>query len=212
VPLLTLAEHQQLVENYADLNINPSRGLIIAGQSSGADIALVLAHLYAEEHVSSPPLTGLFLACPMVMTSDTVPEKYKDRFISMEQNAEGSLITAESIKFIMCECYILVPGHEATDHSVSAVYKADMTSPLALPILFPDHSKLPRTYLQVCGMDPMRDGGLILEQVLKDSGVETKTDIYAGLPHAFWALFMHAEFTKRHVKDSSEGLAWLLKG
>ncbi|OIW26347.1 alpha/beta-hydrolase [Coniochaeta ligniaria NRRL 30616] len=183
-----------VAENHADLNINLSRGFIIAGESSGADIALVLAHLYAEEQLSSPPLTGLFLSCPMVMNRDTVPEKYKDSFISMEQNAKGPIITPESIEFIM------------------SVYKADVSSPLALPILFPDHSKLPKTYFQICGMDPLRDGGLIFEQVLKDCGVETKTEVYPGLPHAFWAPFMHASFTKRHTKDSTDGLAWLLKG
>lgn len=94
-----------VTENHADLNINLSRGFIIAGEATGSDMALVLAHLYAQEQVSSPPLTGLFLSCPMVMTSDTVPEKYKDSFISMEQNAEGPIITRESIDFMMhCEC------------------------------------------------------------------------------------------------------------
>jgi hypothetical protein len=39
----------------------------------------------------------------MAMTRDTVPEKYKDYFISMEQNAKGPLLTAESIDFIMCQ-------------------------------------------------------------------------------------------------------------
>ncbi|KAB5513580.1 Alpha/Beta hydrolase protein [Coniochaeta sp. 2T2.1] len=183
-----------VAEHHAELGINPSRGFIIAGESVGADIALVLAHLYAEEQPPLPPLTGLFLTCPMVMTRDTVPEQYKDRFISMEQNAGGPFITAESIEFIM------------------SLYKADKSSPLAVPILFPDHSKLPKTYLQICGMDPLRDGGLIFEQVLKDCGVETKVQVYPGLPHAFWAPFMHAEFTKKHTKDSQEGLAWLLKG
>jgi acetyl esterase/lipase len=99
-----------------------------------------------------------------------------------------------------------------TNQTLLAAYKADVTSPLAFPILFPDHSKLPRTYVQICGFDPLRDGGLILEQVLQDSGVETKTEIYPGLPHQFWSAFVHAEFTKKHRKDTSDGLSWLLNG
>ena len=92
------------------------------------------------------------------------------------------------------------------------MYKPDPTSPLAYPIAFPDHSKMPKTYLQVCGLDPARDGGLILEQVWKDCGVEIKTDIYPGLPHCFWATLIHARFTKQHAEDSKNGLAWLLRG
>jgi acetyl esterase/lipase len=146
----------------------------------------------------------------MAMNADTVPEEYRDRFISMEQNAQGPIITKEGIEFIMCE-YQLFPQRYTVADAMSAVYGADMTSPLALPILFPDHSKLPKTYFQICGLDPVRDGGLIFEQVLKDCGIETKTDVYPGLPHAFWGPFIHAEFTKRYHKDSAEGLAWLLK-
>jgi acetyl esterase/lipase len=59
-------------------------------------------------------------------------------------------------------------------------------------------------------MDPLRDGGLIFHQLLQESGVETKLDLYPGLPHCFWGPFMHADFTKKHTKDSMEALKWLL--
>lgn len=98
----------QLAQNHADLNINPSRGFIVAGESNGADIALALAHMYAEEQPPSPPLTGLFVACPMAMNRDTVPEKYKDFYISMDQNAKSPIHTAESIDFVICESVVHV--------------------------------------------------------------------------------------------------------
>jgi acetyl esterase/lipase len=60
-------------------------------------------------------------------------------------------------------------------------------------------------------MDPLRDGGMILEQVLKDSGVQTKLDLYPGLPHCYWGAFMHADFIKKHIKDSTEALKWLME-
>jgi acetyl esterase/lipase len=93
-----------LVQHHASLHINPSRGFIIAGESNGADMALVLAHLYAEEMASLPPVTGLYLACPYAMNQKTVPEKYKDRFISMNQQHEGPWMPAEGIEYIVsCE-------------------------------------------------------------------------------------------------------------
>jgi len=105
-----------LAENHAELNINPSRGFVVGGQSNGADVAVVLAHLYAEELSSYPPLTGLFLTCPMVMNSATVPEKYKDCFISTEQNAAGPMLSTESIEYIMCKCDlpVLLPSQRLT--------------------------------------------------------------------------------------------------
>ncbi|GAB1312071.1 Alpha/beta-hydrolase [Madurella fahalii] len=181
-----------VAQNFGQLHINPAKGFILAGESNGSDIALAIAHLYREQHPVLPALTGLYLACPMVMDKDTVPEKYRDYFLSMEQNADGPILVTKSMDFI------------------ETVYKPDKSSPLALPILFPDQSKLPKTYLQIAGMDPLRDGGLIFEEVLKESGVEVKTDLYAGLPHCFWGPFIHADFTKRHKTDTAAGLAWLL--
>ena len=66
--------------------------------------------------------------------------------------------------------------------------------------------------MQVCGMDPLRDGGLILEQVLRDSGVQTRLQVYPGLPHCFWGAFAHADFTKKQMQDATDGLKWLLSG
>ncbi|KAK5656013.1 hypothetical protein OQA88_5151 [Cercophora sp. LCS_1] len=180
-----------MMQNLDDLGINPSKGLVVGGDSNGADMALVIAHLYTQEQ-QGPPLTGLYLACPIAMIESNVPDRYKEYYLSMEQNAKASALTKESVEFLL------------------SVYKPDLSSPLSFPILFPDHSKLPKTYIQVCGADPLRDGGLILEQALKDSGVETKLEVYPGLPHCFWGPFMHADFTKRHKKDSEDGFKWLL--
>jgi len=81
---------------------------------------------------------------------------------------------------------------------------------MAFPIAFPDHSKLPKTYFQVCGMDPIRDCGLILENEWREAGVMTKMDVYPGLPHGFWIAWAAMPFGQKHREDSRKGLEWLL--
>jgi len=77
--------------------------------------------------------------------------------------------------------------------------------------MFPDHSKLPKTYFQACGMDPIRDCAIVMEMVWRDAGVPTKIDLYPGLPHGFWAFFADLPFGQRHKQDSRKALEWLLE-
>lgn len=92
----------QLAQNYASYGINPTRGFLVAGESNGADIALAIAHLYAEEALG-PPLTGLYLAAPQAMNREAIPEKYRDHFISLEQNADCPTLSDKSLEFIRCK-------------------------------------------------------------------------------------------------------------
>jgi acetyl esterase/lipase len=81
------------------------------------------------------------------------------------------------------------------------------------PILFPTgHRDLPPTYFQICGMDPLRDEGLIYERILREEcAVKTRLDLYPGLPHGFWSWFPNAKFSKKQLIDSLDGLAWLVE-
>ena len=41
-------------------------------------------------------------------------------------------------------------------------------------------------------------------------GVETRLDLYAGMPHIFWSVFRGYELMKKWGLDTLEGVRWLL--
>ncbi|KAH8777142.1 Alpha/Beta hydrolase protein [Hyaloscypha sp. PMI_1271] len=173
-----------------ELGINPQQGFIIGGISAGANLAAVVAHLYRNEN-HTPPLTGQYLCIPTTCDPVALPEKYKDVYLSREQK-DALILNQKSIDMF-------------EEH-----YNPDPHSHLRSPLLFPSHAELPPAYVQICGADPLRDEGLIYEQVLREEGVKTRLDVFPGLPHGFWSWFPKADFSKDFQGKTVEGLKWLL--
>lgn len=72
------------------------------------------------------------------------------------------------------------------------------------------HANLPPSFFQLCGMDPMRDEGLIYAAMLEDVGVATKVVMYPGLPHDFALLLPQLKSVGQFRKDQVQGFGWLL--
>src|SRR6185437_3975673 len=97
--MLTLV---QVAGNHQDLGINPEMGFVLGGEGCGANLALTCAHLYRDDRCA-PALTGIYAAAPFGVNKDTVPEKYREHFFSLEQNAEAVVLTAEALEVIQGE-------------------------------------------------------------------------------------------------------------
>ncbi|EON62302.1 hypothetical protein W97_01523 [Coniosporium apollinis CBS 100218] len=178
----------------SDLAADPSAGFIVGGTSAGGNIAIILSHLARDESIS-PLITGLWPSVPVLISPDAIPDEYKDVIISHEQNAEAPAFNKKAYMFMINQYNPQPPSH-----------------PLFSPLLWPSgHKGLPPSYFQVCGMDPLRDEGLLYERILREEcGIKTKLDVYPGLPHGFWGFFPHLKSSRAFVQDTMRGMAWLL--
>lgn len=61
-------------------------------------------------------------------------------------------------------------------------------------------------------MDPLRDDGIIYEQMLREENdVDTKMDIFPGLPHCWWTKLPELQATKDFGVKVSHAVRWLLE-
>ena len=147
--------------NASSLGADPSKGFLLGGVSAGGNISAVVAQKWQDEALS-PPLTGLWLCVPLVFPTEAqVPEKYRDQWFSHEQNKDAPILDAKKIGAV---------GEHLEPDGASEWYSPYNTKN--------PHKGLPPTYIQVNGLDPLRDDGLIHEQVLGEHGVKTKIDVW----------------------------------
>ncbi|KAL1624872.1 hypothetical protein SLS54_003596 [Diplodia seriata] len=175
---------------------DPAKGFILHGESAGGNMAVVLALLARDERLQ-PPLTGVSASIPSVLPpggGDQLPERFRAEYRSYEQNRDEPGLNREAVGFLI--------GN----------YNPDMSSPLFAPFNWPTgHKGLPPFFIQVCGLDTLRDEALLYERLLRtECGVETKLVVYPGLPHSFWSFFPHLDVSRKAVGEVVEGFGWLL--
>ncbi|KAL2816418.1 Alpha/Beta hydrolase protein [Aspergillus cavernicola] len=182
-----IAQHATL------LGADPSKGFVLGGPSAGGNLTCVTAQRAIKEHLS-PPLTGLWVSVPVVtVTAEGLPEKYRSDWVSRTLNADAPILSVRDI--------------EASRVAYNPDLFSDDFSPFALPDTVPH---MPPAYIQVAGLDPLRDDGLIYERYLQDHGVKTRLDVYPGVPHCHYALHPELESSKKFRRDVPLGVGWLL--
>jgi acetyl esterase/lipase len=187
-----------IAANAKSLGADTTAGFVVGGASAGGNIAAVMAQKSlssSENDRLAAPLTGLWTDVPMLFARpENVPEDYRKYYLSAEQNENApGLLTPQAIQFIR--------------DSV----KADGSSPDFSPVNAADpHVGMPKTFLQVAGMDMYRDDALIYRRMLEEAGVRTRLRVYAGVPHGHANLYPGLRLSKDARTDTIEGIGWLL--
>jgi acetyl esterase/lipase len=181
-------------------NADPKKGFIIGGLSAGAAISNKVAQLARD---LEPPLTGQFLACGIYIDPDSVPDRYKELYLSMEQNKCAPIFNTASFRQYMSAYKGDKPSLPINSFPISQQPHPD--------VIAAEHKLQPPVYFQVAGMDPARDDSLIYERILREEcGVPTRLDMYCGVPHGFWTMYPDLAASRRRMRDTVDGVGWLL--
>ncbi|KAG7086438.1 hypothetical protein E1B28_002392 [Marasmius oreades] len=190
-----LAALKYVASNEESFSADLSRGFLIGGMSAGGNLTAVTTHQYLDDPLSkSKPLTGQLLVAPIICHPKAYPEAYKSQLLSMEQNKNAPILSRSMMNAFL------------------NWYQGNPSDPRLSPLLFPSHKfkVLPPAFVQVYGMDPLRDDGLLYEKVMRENGVKTKLEIYPGVPHAFELAAPSTKLCRKFVDDFEKGVQWLL--
>ncbi|KAF7333119.1 Abhydrolase-3 domain-containing protein [Mycena venus] len=169
------------VENARKIGGSTEKGFLVCGASSGANLAAAVAHRSLKDpFFENHKVTGQILQIPALVHPAAYPPEYASELLSYEQNKNAPILSKELMDFL----YRLSP-------------------------LLTDPTGLPPSYLQICGLDPLRDEGLLYKRLLREQGVLTKLDIYPGVPHGFHAILPGMRAAKKWEEDLRQGIKWV---
>ncbi|WP_439888364.1 alpha/beta hydrolase [Pseudomonas sp. MBLB4123] len=161
-PLDCYQATRDLCERAAELGVDASR-LALAGDSAGANLALAVSRLAAEQ--GGPRIAYQCLFYPVT--------DGRCASASYAAFAEGYFLTREQMHW--CWRQYLPTPEQAVD-------------PLASPLLAEDLERLPPTTLLTAEFDPLRDEGEAFAERLRQAGVSVRAKRCAGMIHGFVSL------------------------
>lgn len=138
------------------------------GQSAGGNLALALGNKLVALGRKAE-IKGIAAVVPIVVHPAHVPSRHEDSYRSFYDCADAPANTASAMNI-----FFEAVGARPEDSDLFVIHSKHLDS-------------FPATYIAVCGVDPLRDDGIIMYNALKEAGVPTKIDHYVGLPHVFWA-------------------------
>ncbi|KAL6308625.1 Alpha/Beta hydrolase protein [Sparassis latifolia] len=176
------------------LSASFEKGFILGGGSAGASLTVTVACRARDDlFFRETPITGQVLQSPSLLHPDgPVEEKYRSELLSMEQHKDGPLLTRDLII------------------AMAGMTKLPISDPRYTVLLQPSHTGMPPIYMQVAGMDLLRDEELLYAKLLDQAGVATRVDVYPGVPHFFHYFLPQLTISVKADKDLNNGIRWLL--
>ncbi|OAQ74232.1 potassium transporter protein [Pochonia chlamydosporia 170] len=177
----------------AKLKTDLTKAFILGGTSAGANFTAGISHLALREELS-PPITGVVFLAGSFCHPDVRPEKYRDRILSVDEINDAPGLTRKSIDYF------------------AGKYGAPPEDKRLSPLLFESHAGIAKkAYFAICGWDPRRDEALLFRQLLEEAGLQTKMNVYAGLPHGFWTTCPDLAASKDWLERLLEAMGWLVE-
>ncbi|KAM5545527.1 hypothetical protein V8D89_000565 [Ganoderma adspersum] len=182
-----------VADNASDLKVSLDKGYLVGGDSAGGNLAAaVVLRARDDPFFAGRPLTGQYLREPLVVHPLAVPDKFRSEWRSFEEIKDSITLPSNAVA-------------EAVD-----VYGAPPTDLRFAPLLASSHAGLPPAFIQVMGMDTLRDDGTIYEKVLREAGVPTRLIVHPGVQHGFYYMFPTISSAIQVDREEREGLRWLL--
>ncbi|HEY0603827.1 MAG TPA: alpha/beta hydrolase [Herpetosiphonaceae bacterium] len=167
-------------EHTAELNADPSR-VAVGGDSAGGNLAAVVAMMARDR--GGPKLSFQLLIYPAT--------DFSTEFPSRQENAAGPILDTETMIWFR-------------DHYLNG--EADMTNPLASPLLASDFHGLPPALVITAEYDPLRDEGEAYAEKLKAADVPATVRRYDGLIHGFFSFGVGVEKVQQALAETATTL------
>jgi acetyl esterase len=176
-----LAAVRWVVDNAADLDVDPGR-LAVAGDSAGGNLAAVAA---AELAAAGGP-TPRFQLLVYPVTDGTMARP------SVDENGDGYFLTKATMDWFWTQY----------------VGAGDRTGPRVSPMHLPDDALtgLPPALVITAEFDPLRDEGEAYAARLAAAGVEASSHRYDGVIHGFFSMRDMIPEGKAAIEEAGEAL------
>ncbi|KAK3700471.1 hypothetical protein LTR37_015975 [Vermiconidia calcicola] len=177
--------------------------IVVGGISAGAMLTAALMQTMQREHpdVISNNIKGQVLMVPPVLHEDCY-DKYLQQLqdasvASYVENASAPILPLPRWRMFNELLYKAKPDFEDR--------RANPGN--ATP---PEVAKLPPATFGICGLDLLRDEGILYAKLLQENGVPTNISLFEGVPHGFRRFGDRLSASKAWDKVMHEGIKWAL--